>query len=173
MVDWSIILCANNHKTGNGTGTGRRTVTTYIDQFFFSLFVLHVTTSSHSRRHPDQRLKSIITILSIREASVVWRFFLAQLEFGFSFVFLSEVYCHIAQLSGVFWWIIFGLGPVIFDQAASVLNYLGSSGESSSDWDLSFLINQLQLLFTTFPDAVRNLCRPHVPFVRCNKGCPR
>ena len=27
MVDWSIILCANNHKTGNGTGTGRRTVT--------------------------------------------------------------------------------------------------------------------------------------------------
>ena len=29
MVDWSIILCANNHKTGNGTGTGRRTVTPY------------------------------------------------------------------------------------------------------------------------------------------------
>ena len=26
MVDWSIILCANNHKTGNGTGTGRRIV---------------------------------------------------------------------------------------------------------------------------------------------------
>ena len=26
MVDWSIILC-NNHKTGNGTGTGRRTLT--------------------------------------------------------------------------------------------------------------------------------------------------
>ena len=29
MVDWSIILCANNHITGNGTGTGRRTVTSY------------------------------------------------------------------------------------------------------------------------------------------------
>ena len=27
MVDWSIILYANNHKTGNGTGMGRRTVT--------------------------------------------------------------------------------------------------------------------------------------------------
>ena len=27
MVDRSIILCDNNHKTGNGTGTGRRTVT--------------------------------------------------------------------------------------------------------------------------------------------------
>ena len=73
------------------------------------------------------------------EASVGWRFFLAQLEFGFSFVLRSEVYCqcstiwdllvnHLrigtcyfrsisfsAQLSGFFWWIIFGLGPVIFD----------------------------------------------------------
>ena len=29
-----------------------------------------------------------------------------------------------------------------------MLNYLGSSGESSSDWDLSFSINQLQLVFT-------------------------
>ena len=29
MVDWSIILCANNHKTGNGTGTGRCTVTSW------------------------------------------------------------------------------------------------------------------------------------------------
>ena len=29
IVDLSIILCANNHKTGNGTGMGRRTVTVY------------------------------------------------------------------------------------------------------------------------------------------------
>ena len=27
LVDWSIILCVNNHKTRNGTGAGRRTVT--------------------------------------------------------------------------------------------------------------------------------------------------
>ena len=27
MVDWSIILCTNDHENGNGTGTGRRTVT--------------------------------------------------------------------------------------------------------------------------------------------------
>ena len=54
-----------------------------------------------------------------------------------------------------------------------LLNYLGSSGEASSDWDLLFSINQLQLLFTTCPDAVKNICRPHVPFVRCEKGCPR
>ena len=33
------------------------------------------------------------------------------------------------------------------------------------------LINQLQLLLTTCPDAARDLCRPHVPFVRCDKGC--
>ena len=52
-------------------------------------------------------------------------------------------------------------------------NYLGSSGESSLDWDLSFSIYQLQHLFTTCPDAVIDLCRPHVPFVRCDKGCPR
>ena len=54
-----------------------------------------------------------------------------------------------------------------------LLNYLGSSDELSSDWDLSFSINQLQLLFTTCPDAANDLCRPHVPFVRCDKGCPR
>ena len=24
---------------------------------------------------------------------------------------------------------------------------------------------------TTYPDAVKDLCRPHVPFVRCDKGC--
>ena len=47
-----------------------------------------------------------------------------------------------------------------------LLNYLESSGELSSDWDLSFSINQLQLLFTTCPDAARDLCRPQVPFVR-------
>ena len=34
-----------------------------------------------------------------------------------------------------------------------LLNYLGSSGESSSDWDLSFSINQLQDLF----------CSQHAP----------
>ena len=27
------------------------------------------------------------------------------------------------------------------------------------------------LLFTTCPDAVEDLRRPHVPFVRCDKGC--
>ena len=27
MVDLSIILCANDHKTGNGTGERRRTIT--------------------------------------------------------------------------------------------------------------------------------------------------
>ena len=26
---------------------------------------------------------------------------------------------------------------------------------------------------TTCPDAANDLCRPHVPFVRCDKGCPR
>ena len=40
MVDWSIILCANNHKTGNGTGTGRRTVTLPAPRFFF--WKLHI-----------------------------------------------------------------------------------------------------------------------------------
>ena len=102
-----------------------------------------MTTSSHSRRHPDQRLKTTIIILSIRETSIFWRFFLAQLEFEFDFVLFNEVYCqgltiwdllvnHLrigtchfrsisfsAQLSGIFWWIIFGLGPVILDQSAS------------------------------------------------------
>ena len=34
MVDRPIILCANNHKTGNGTGTGRRTVTLPAPRFF-------------------------------------------------------------------------------------------------------------------------------------------
>ena len=29
------------------------------------------------------------------------------------------------------------------------------------------------LLFTTCSDAVKDLCRPHVPFVRYDKGCPR
>ena len=37
MVDLSIILCANNHKTGNGTGTGRRTVTLPISRFFLEI----------------------------------------------------------------------------------------------------------------------------------------
>ena len=46
-----------------------------------------------------------------------------------------------------------------------LLNYLR--------FETSHLINQLQLLFTTCPDAARDLCRPHVPFVRCDKGCPR
>ena len=34
MVDRSIILCANNHKTGNGTGTGRRTVTECLTELY-------------------------------------------------------------------------------------------------------------------------------------------
>ena len=37
MVDWSIILCANNHKTGNDTGTGRRTVTLPAPRFFLNI----------------------------------------------------------------------------------------------------------------------------------------
>ena len=32
-----------------------------MDHFFFSLFVLNVTTSSHSRHHSDQRLETIIS----------------------------------------------------------------------------------------------------------------
>ena len=42
MVDWSIILC-NNHKTGNGTGTGRRTLTLPAPRFFF-LKITHTDT---------------------------------------------------------------------------------------------------------------------------------
>ena len=34
MIDWSTALCANNHKTGNGTCAGRRTVTTLFQQYF-------------------------------------------------------------------------------------------------------------------------------------------
>ena len=41
-----------------------------------------------------------------------------------------------------------------------LLNYLGSSGESFANWDLSFSINQLQLLFATCQDVARDLCRP-------------
>ena len=37
MVDWSIILWANNHKIGNGTGTGRRTVTLPAPRFFLKI----------------------------------------------------------------------------------------------------------------------------------------
>ena len=37
MVDCSIILCANNHKTGNGTGAGRRSVTLPAPLFFLKI----------------------------------------------------------------------------------------------------------------------------------------
>ena len=36
-VDLSIILCANNHKTGTGIGTGRRTLTLPAPRFFFEI----------------------------------------------------------------------------------------------------------------------------------------
>ena len=48
MVDWSIILCTNNHKTGNGTGTGRRTVTIPLNRFFD-----HCNLGQMQSRQPD------------------------------------------------------------------------------------------------------------------------
>ena len=40
---YHIILCANNHKTGKGTGKGRHTVTLPAPRFFF-LKITHTDT---------------------------------------------------------------------------------------------------------------------------------
>ena len=73
---------------------------------------------------------------------------------------------------------------------------IGSCGLSETlfNWKLRIVINVVQLeaadfqkvvqleaadchkrcsIGTTCPDAANDLCRPHVPFLRCDKGCPR
>ena len=69
MVDWSIILCANNHKTGNGTGTGRRTITRHSHGALWQLVSTEPSKILPSQKSSRRRLNTASVSNSRQEAT--------------------------------------------------------------------------------------------------------
>ena len=93
MVDWSIILCANNHKTENGTGTGRRTVTLPAPRFFFENYTHRYKIKWNARRLEGKSTAKQVCILSWLLWACTWLIQNSDVRLLLTKNFFSHVSC--------------------------------------------------------------------------------